>query len=163
LQAAIRHQLTCDRQQATEQRVVALLAAAAPGDPEDPANWAGYARLAPHVLATAPLSNSSAAGRQLVLDTAHYLHAEGDSHASRAVCEPLLDRWRAVLGPDHPDTLTAAGRLTFALFSVGDVEPARALGGDTLPRCRRVRGTNDPVTLWAAAALTGALTQLGEA
>ncbi len=162
VQAVIRHQLPYDRQQATEQRVVALLAAAAPGDPDDPASWAGYARLAPHVLATAQLNDSSPAGRQLVLDTAHYLHAEGDSHASRAVCEPLLDRWRAVLGPDHPDTLTAAGRLTFALFAVGDVEPARALGQDTLQRCRRVYGPDGPITLEAATALTVARVSVGD-
>src|SRR5205814_112017 len=54
VQAVIRHQLPADRQQATAEQVVALLAASAPGDPENPASWAGYAQLAPHVLATAP-------------------------------------------------------------------------------------------------------------
>src|SRR4051812_48871699 len=48
VQAVIRHRLPPDRQQATAQRVVALLAAAAPGDPEDPNNLAAYTRLAPH-------------------------------------------------------------------------------------------------------------------
>jgi hypothetical protein len=57
VQAVIRHRLPPDRQQATAERVVALLAAASPGDPEDPANWAAYAELAPHVLATAPLGD----------------------------------------------------------------------------------------------------------
>ena len=94
VQAVIRHQLPPDRQQAIAHRAVALLAAASPGDPENPANWAGYARLAPHVLATGPLVDTSPAGRQLVLDTAHYLQAHGDSSGSRAVCEQVLDRWR---------------------------------------------------------------------
>ena len=58
VQAVIRHQLPPDRQQATAEQVVALLAAASPGDPEDPASWAAYAQLAPHVLATAPLGDS---------------------------------------------------------------------------------------------------------
>src|SRR4051794_41707266 len=66
------------------------------------------------------------------------LFRSGDSSGSRAVAEPLLDRWRDVLGPDHPDTLTAASALSHALNSLGEAEPARALGEDTLRRCRRV-------------------------
>ncbi|MGY1763749.1 FxSxx-COOH system tetratricopeptide repeat protein [Geodermatophilus sp. SYSU D00779] len=163
VQAAIRHQLSPDQQQATAHRVVALLAAAAPGDPDDPVAWAGYAALAPHVLATGPLSDHDPAGRHLVLDTIRYLHARGDCHGSRAVCEPLFDRWRSVLGPDHSDTLAAASTLILTLRSVGEAAPARALGQDTLQRCRRVLGPDHATTLWAAAALTGALAQLGAA
>src|ERR671920_21929 len=91
-----------------------LLTAAAPDDPDDPANLAAYAALAPHVLATAPLGDHSAAGRRLVLNTIRHLQAHGNSsgsHAARAVAEQLLDRCRSILGPDHPDTLTAASTL----------------------------------------------------
>jgi hypothetical protein len=163
VQAVIRHQLPLERQQATAHGAAALLAAAAPGDPEDPASWAAYGRLAPHVLATAPLGDHDAASRRLVLDTIRYLQVRRDSHAGRVVGEPLLDRWRAILGPDHPDTLAAAARLNIALISVGEVEPARLLGEDTLQRCRRVLGPDHPTTLGAATALTLALVQLGEA
>ncbi|SDZ02097.1 NB-ARC domain-containing protein [Geodermatophilus africanus] len=51
VQAVIRHRLPLDRQQASAHQVVAVVAAASPGDPEDPVSWAGYAQLAPHVLA----------------------------------------------------------------------------------------------------------------
>ncbi|ADB74140.1 FxSxx-COOH system tetratricopeptide repeat protein [Geodermatophilus obscurus] len=165
VQAVIRQQLPLDRQQTTAQRVVALLAAAAPTNPDDddPASWPTYAQLAPHMLATAPLSDRSSAGRRLVLDTIRYLQAHGDIHASRTVGEPLLDRWRAVLGPDHPDTLTAATRLTSALVHLGEAEPARALGEDTVQRCRRVFGPDHRITLDAASGLTLALGLLGEA
>jgi TIR domain-containing protein/tetratricopeptide repeat protein len=163
VQAAIRHRLPPDRQQALAQQVVGLLAAASPGDPEDPVGWAAYAQLAPHVLATGPLSDDDPAGRHLVLDTIRYLHARGDSYGSRAVCESLFDRWRSVLGPDHPDTLAAASTLILALRSVGEAAPARALGEDTLQRCRRMLGPDHPTTLGTAAALTGALAQLGAA
>jgi TIR domain-containing protein/tetratricopeptide repeat protein/NB-ARC domain-containing protein len=166
VQAVIRHQLDPDRQQATAARVVALLAAAHPGDPEDPARWPVYAALAPHVLATPPLGDHSPAGRRLVLDTIHHLQAHGDcsgSHAARAVAEQLLDRCRSILGPGHPDTLTAASTLIRALVSLGEAEQARALGEDTLQRCRRVLGPDHPTTLTAAGALTRALDQLSEA
>ncbi|SFT78980.1 DNA-binding transcriptional activator of the SARP family [Geodermatophilus amargosae] len=163
VQAVIRHQLGPDRQQATAQLVVALLAAACPGDPNDPVSWPGYAELAPHVLATAPLGDSSPTGRQSVLDTIRYLQAHGDSSGSRALCAQLLDRWRSILDPDHPDTLTAASRLTLALNQLGEAKPARTLGEDTLQRSRRALGPDHPTSLMAAAALTGALVQRGEA
>ena len=107
MQAVIRQQLPPDRQQAIAHRAVALLAAASPGDPENPASWAGYAQLAPHVLAAGPLGDYSPP-------------AGSWCWTPPAICGPtvtapaaepsrtVLDRWRAVLGPDHPDTLTAA-------------------------------------------------------
>jgi hypothetical protein len=142
---------------------MALLAAASPGDPEDPAGWTSYARLAPHVLATAPLGDHSPGSRQLALDTARYLQARGDSHAGRAVAEELLARWRAALGPDHPDTLTVASDLTRALVWLGELEHARILGEDTLQRCRRAFGPDHATTLSAAAAVAHTVTWLGEA
>jgi hypothetical protein len=163
VQAVVRQQLSPDRQQATADQVVALLAAAFPGDPDDPANWPGYAQLAPHVLTTAPLGDQHPASRRLVLDTTRYLAANGDrSHAGRTVDEQLLDRWRSILGPDHPDTLAAASILAFALMQLGEVEPARTLGEDTLQRCRRVLGLDHPSTL-EAAILTFTLHQPSEA
>jgi DNA-binding SARP family transcriptional activator len=163
VQAVIRHQLSPHRQQATAQLVVALLAAASPGDPEDSVSWPAYARLAPHVLATAPLGDHHPASRHLALDTARYVQIKGDSHASQALCEQLLDRWRSILGPDHPDTLTSASTLTLTLTGLGEVEQARTLGEDTLQRCRQVLGPDHTTTLWTAAALTVALTSVGEA
>jgi hypothetical protein len=162
VQAVIRHQLPPDRQQATAERVVALLAAASPGDPDDPASWTTYAALAPHVLATAPLGDSSLAGRRLVLDTARCLQTHGDNRASRAVSERLLDRWRAILGADHPDTLAAATSLTLALIQLGEPASARALAHETLHRSRCVHGPDHGTTLTAATALTLALVQRGE-
>ena len=69
LQAVVRNRLPADRQRDTAAEVLGLLVAAAPGDPEDPLGWAGYARLAPHVLATAPSGDPVPAARGLVLDT----------------------------------------------------------------------------------------------
>ncbi|MGR6963211.1 FxSxx-COOH system tetratricopeptide repeat protein [Geodermatophilus sp. URMC 61] len=163
VQAVIRQQLPADREHTIRQQVVALLAAASPGDPELPASRPAYARLAAHVLATAQLADSSPVGRQLVLNTIRYLQSHGDSHACRAVSAELLDRWRSILGPDHPDALSAASSLSLALIQLGELEPARALGEDTLQRCRRVLGPDHLITLWTGAVLTIALARLGEA
>jgi hypothetical protein len=142
--------------------VIALLAAADPGDPDAPPSWPAYAQLTPHVLATARLGDHDPAGRQLILHTTGYMQAHGDSSGSRAIGEALLDRWRAVLSPDHPDTLSAASSLTVTLFVEGAAEPARALGEDTLQRCHPVLGADHATTLMAATALALVLVSLGE-
>jgi hypothetical protein len=160
VQAMIRHQLSPSEHQIKQERVLALLAAAHPGDPNDPANRGSYSELAPHVLATAPLADDRPANRQLVLDTASYLQGRGDSHAVRVLAAELLDRWTAALAPDHPHALAAAAELTVALVRQG--EPTRAcwLGEDTVERSRRALGLDHGTTLEAAAALTAALVQL---
>jgi hypothetical protein len=76
------------------------------------------------------------------------LRARGDSSDSRAICERAFESWQAILGPDHPDTLTAASSLTGALAQVGEVESARVLGEDTLQHCRRMLGPDNPITLY---------------
>ncbi|MGY1602367.1 FxSxx-COOH system tetratricopeptide repeat protein [Geodermatophilus sp. SYSU D00815] len=162
VQAVVRHRLPDDRQRARIHDAVALLAAALPGDPEDQSTWTAYARLGAHVLAVARQADGSPAGRRMVLDTARYLHARGDTHACRAVCEELLDRWRSVLGPDDPDTLTAAGTLVLTLYVLGEQESAVVpLGEDTLRRCHRVLGPEHPVTLLTATNLAGARITFG--
>jgi DNA-binding SARP family transcriptional activator len=163
VQAVIGQRLAPAQQQTTTDRVLALLAAAHPGTPHDPANWKWYAQLAPHVLAAGPLGDDRADSRRLMLSMVDYLNTRGDSQASRLVAQQLLDRWRPRLGPDHPDVLQVAAVLTHALVNVGEAEQARALGQDTLERCRRVFGPDHLDTLHSAAGLTVALDLLGEA
>jgi hypothetical protein len=163
VQAAIRQQLGPDQQQATTDRVLGLLAAAHPGDPNNSASWPAYARLTPHVLMTSPLGDQRADSRQLMLGTVEYLNVRVDYRTSRQLAESLLERWRHHLGPDHPDTLTLAVNLTIALAWLEEAEQARALGQDTLDRCRRVLGPDHPLTLRAAALLAYILAWLEEA
>jgi hypothetical protein len=59
----------------------------------------------------------------------------------------MLDRWRRVLGPDHPTTLRSAAGLTYVLVERGEPEQARRLGQDTLDRCRRVLNSDHLITL----------------
>jgi hypothetical protein len=162
VQAVICHHLTLAEQQVEQARALSLLAAAHPGDLADPDNWSSYEELTPHVLATSALGDGRSDSRQLVLNTVRYLDAKGDSLASRDVATPLLDRWRRTLGSDHPDTLSAAVTLSFALTQLDQAEPARQLGEDTVKRARRVLGRNHPTTLFAAATQAGALCRLAD-
>jgi len=124
---------------------VALLAAAYPGDPHQAANWAAYGRLAPHILAASPLGDARQDSRVLLVRTITYLLNAGD--AARSLALELHERWRRVLGPDHPDTLTAAASLTATLIYLGKDEQAQVVGEDALRRARRVLGPDHPLTL----------------
>jgi DNA-binding SARP family transcriptional activator len=163
VQAVIRQQVTSAQQQRITDQVLALLAAAYPGDPNDPANGVAYAQLAPHVLVTSALGDDRADNRRLMLSTVEYLNTRGDSQASRLITQQVLDRWRHCLGPDHPDSLQAATFLTAALGELGEAEKAHRLGHDTLERCQRILGPTHLTTLTAAAVLTFVLLNQGEA
>lgn len=163
VQAVVRHRLTPAEQAVAGAAAAALLAAAHPGDPTDPAGWAAYARLAPHVLALGAAADADAPGRRLLLDTVGYLTVRGETRAGRALAEDLLERWRSSLGPDHPTTLALAAMLTSVLAWSGEGRPAVDLGEDTLRRCRDTLGPDDPVTLGTATYLTSALAWVGEA
>ena len=79
VQTVIRNRIPPAQHDQRAATAVALLAAAYPGDPDEPANWAGYARLAPHVLATSPLGDDHQDSRHLLLRTITYLSNAGDA------------------------------------------------------------------------------------
>ncbi len=70
------------------------------------------------------------------------LYAEARELLSRAV-----DIRRHVLGPDDPETLRSAVRLSSALRDQGKYAEAENLQRDTLPKLQRVFGTDAPDTL----------------
>ena len=161
VQAVIRHRLAADRRDAVPARVVALLAAACPGESEAPSNWPVYERLAPHLLAIGVLADKHSESRRLMLATVAYLSNRGDTRGSRLIGEELHRSWQRQLGPDHSDTLTAAAALTATLTWRGRSDHAGALGEDALRRSQRALGPDHPVTLRLAASLIRALSWQG--
>jgi len=162
VQAVIRQRQRVDRQDVIGSGIVRLLAACQPADPTDASNWPTYARLAPHVLATAEWGEEVSEGRDLMLRTVEYLNVRGDRRASRSIAETLLEHWREVLGTSHPSTLALAGIVTSVLAWLGEAVAARSLGQDTLNRSREALGADHLTTLSVATYLTSALAWLGE-
>jgi DNA-binding SARP family transcriptional activator len=154
LQAVIRNRIPRAAQERLIATDVALLAAAYPGDPNEPASWAGYARLAPHILATGPLGDHHQNFRHLLLRTITYLSDTGHPETARSIAHELFERWQRVLGPDHLDTLTAAASLTAVLIWLGEHTQARVIGDDALRRAQRELGPDHPVTLRLATSQT---------
>lgn len=142
--------------------VHAVLTAAAPADPDDPAGWARYTQLYPHALATNLVDSDDDHARTTVTQLAQYLHSVGDYPTSLALARHAQRRWRHTLGEDHPNTISAARYLAINLYAVGDYPGARTLGEDVLARGRRVLGEDHPHTIDAAANLAGILWALGD-
>ena len=161
-QAILRDRLTPDQTAATRSRVEAILAASHPGDSTDPATWARWARLMPHLLAAEPGSADSPQIRALTGDACWYLLARGDARGSHDLADRFYRQWRERLGADDPQTAMMARTLGSALRRMGRFAAARRLDEDTMARDQRLRGDDHPDTLASAHYLALDLRHLGE-
>lgn len=92
----------------------------------------------------------------------HHFNQLGDS-ASQAIAvgEPLVADFEDVLGPDHPDTLTARNSLGAAYQAAGRVAEAIPLYEQNLTACQRLLGADHPRTLNARSSLAVAYAAAG--
>ncbi len=143
-------QLTSERHAALLRTVRAMLAAADPGDPDNPAHWARYADIVPHLVHSDVLGGDSEEVRQLVVNCIRFLYARGDYDSSRDLASHAVARWRDSLGETDEQTLLASFHLANALRAVGRTADARALNAQTLRSQREVLGVDDESTLATA-------------
>ncbi len=162
-QAILRDRLTSAQAAAVRARSEALVAAADPGDPDDPVTWPRWARLMPHLLAADLAATGNPDLRWMACNACWYLLARGDARTGHDLASGLRQHWRQRLGDDHEHSLAAGTYLAWALSAMGLHAQARELNQDTLDRRRRVLGDDDPDTLRSAGNLATYLRQLGEA
>jgi transcriptional regulator with XRE-family HTH domain len=161
-QAILRDRLTPACVSATREHTEAILAASDPGEPPDPATWARWAQLTPHVLAADLAATDNHSLRNLVRRVCWYLIERGDARTPWELMTELHQQWRARLGQDHEDTLMAAHYLAWSLLEMGRYAEARVLNQDTWERRRRVLGDGHPETLNSAHNLALVLRLLGD-
>ena len=150
-----------DEQQALAQNI---LAANIPADHKNTALWPLFRQLTPHVLAAWELAGTAGTGsfRKAVIAVNAYLRRSGQSGAAHELSSQAYDRWRRLLGEDHPDTLHAALGLAADLRILGEHQVAREMNEDTLARRRRVLGGDHRDTMKSAHNLARDLFDLGE-
>jgi hypothetical protein len=161
-QAILRDRLTPEQASATREVTEAILAAADPDDPANPATWSRWAQMMPHLLAADLAGTGSQSLRRMACNACHYLLARGDIRAAHDLATDLRQHWRGRLGDDHENTRAIAYYLASVLRAMGRVVEARDLDEDTLARCRRVLGYDHPETLASADNLASDLWNLGE-
>jgi glycosyltransferase involved in cell wall biosynthesis len=161
LTQAILRDHTRGHEDAYETLAADILTAAAPQDTDDTAHWSQWSRLTPHILALESHKPTRSALRELVGQVARYLIVSGQSKAAITLTAELHHHRSSQLGPDHPDTLTAAQHYAHALNGTGDYTASYNLGVDTLNRRRQVLGEDHPDTLMSANNLAVKLSVLG--
>jgi tetratricopeptide (TPR) repeat protein len=161
-QAILRDRMPPGRAAATRTAAEAILAAADPGDPSNPATWPRWAQLMPHLLAADLTATEKSGLRWMACNACWYLLARGETLASHDLARDLRQGWLERLGHDDRQSLAVARYLAWALRDLGRYAEARDLDQETLDRNRRVHGDDDPSTLTSAASLAIDLSRLGD-
>ena len=157
VQAVTADQMPADLAGAWRQAAAALIEAALPGDPQQPAAWPAFAALLPHAQAALPADSAGMA------TIAYYLGSSGGYAAARDFSQALLEERARTLGPEHLGTLLARAHLATWTGMAGDEAAARELLSALLPIEARVRGPEDPNTLTTRANLAALTGQMGDA
>ena len=109
------------------------------------------AGLLPHILdatARAQHLNAAPAATVRLLNSATFrLLDAGQVDTARPLLDRALDIAREVLGPDHPETLTARGNLAYWLGEAGQPAQAASQLRDLLTDDLRILGPDHPETL----------------
>lgn len=144
------HGFSSERHAALLTTVRGMLAAADPGDPDNPAGWPRYGELTPHLIHSDILGAGGEEVRQLVINCVRFHFARGDYDSSRDLAAAAAARWRELLGETDEQTLLASFHLANALRATGRTAEARTLNEQTLRIQREVLGGDDETTLATA-------------
>ena len=145
VQAITLAQLPPDAAEAWRLATAAVIAAALPGDAENPAAWPALGALLPHAQAVL------APGSRSMFKIATYLGAIGNYAAARDLQRQVLHAREADLGAEHPDTLAARSNLARWTGNAGDAAAARDQYAALAPITERILGAEHPDTLTARA------------
>jgi hypothetical protein len=143
VQAVNRGQLTADAAAQWRQAAAALVEAAVPADPAEPAARSACAVLLPHAQAVLDLTSD---GMRRI---AQYLGEIGSYRAARDLHRLIADAYTAddAHGPEHPSTLTARHVLASSTGAAGDSAGACDQFAALLPVREQVLGPEHPDTL----------------
>jgi tetratricopeptide (TPR) repeat protein len=152
-QAVIIDSLADTERAETTAAATALVVATRPADATDPRLWPTWQALLPHILAIDPTTTPDARLRRTAVDAIRYQARRGDYRSARDLAERLSTAWTAMLGPEHPDTLSATDRVGAMLRSLGDYTAAVEIHRRTFDARRRILGEEHPDTLRSANSL----------
>jgi Tetratricopeptide repeat len=147
VQAVTLSQLTAEEAAAWQAAAVAVIEAAIPADPQQPATWPAFAALLTHAQAVLPVSSDSMG------QIARYLGISGHYAAARVLGQQILAAREQTMGADHPGTLAIRADLADRIGQAGDAATARNQYAALLPQMTRVLGPENPKTLSARASL----------
>jgi tetratricopeptide (TPR) repeat protein len=135
---------------------------------ENPKAWPVISSVVPHAYALVAGIERLAdpggvvAASELRARIANSLWAQGVVLAARTLGEQVLADDQRILGPDHPNTLSAAGNLANMLYAAGAFAAARSLQEQLLAQMQRVLGPDHPDTVKITGNLANTLLAQGD-
>jgi len=147
VQAITLAQLSPDVAADWRQATAAVVEAALPEDPDNPADWPAFAALLPHALAALTLASY---GMDKI---ATYLRASGNYRVALDLQWQIVDACQRDLGEESPRTLTARAHLATLTGEAGDPVAARDQYAALVPVLERVLGAEHPDTVATRASM----------
>jgi len=164
VRAAVRDQMQSAsyRDEATHE-VHRVLAGARPrhGETDDPANWARYDLIWPHLDASEIWSCDDEEARQLLIDRVRYLWKRGENEEALGLARKLEEQWMERIGPGDEQTQSLRFNIANVLRSQGKFEAAHELDAEIFEQQHQSLGSDHPSTLLTAGGLGGDLRGLG--
>jgi tetratricopeptide (TPR) repeat protein len=139
-------------------------------DVDDPAGWARFRMIWPHLTPSDALSSTEEQVRQLYIDRVRYLWVLGDLERARSLAEEVVARWEKALDSDMPEPAKERLRrqllqLQFnqanALRSMTRLADARTLDEKVLAEQTALLGADHAHTLITAGSLAADLRAVG--
>ena len=162
IQKLLRDDLPQEEQEEFQHQVHLLLAGAAPRDPDTAANWPAFQELVAHVTPAGVAQCTNSRVRDFALNIVRYLFVAGNYQAARLLDNDLIDRWTAVSGPEHKETLVARVHLGHIVRSLGEYSAAYRLEEETLAKMHEVLPPDSPEILWAYTGFSSTLRARGD-
>jgi tetratricopeptide (TPR) repeat protein len=149
IQALLRDELDSEEQAAYRHDVHLILAAAAPGNPDDDRLWPRYRELLPHVASysTELARCQDPEVRRFALNMMRFLYISSDLSTCLALTERFIKQWSADSGPDSPDVLDAQRHRANALRWLGRYPESLEITEAALAGANAALGERDPLTL----------------
>jgi tetratricopeptide (TPR) repeat protein len=149
IQALLRDELNREEQDAYRHDVHLILAAAAPGDPDDEGRWPRYRELLPHVASdsTELARCQDPSVRRFALNMMRFLYVSSDLTTCLGLTERFITQWSEDSGPGSPYVLDAQRHRANALRLLGRYAESLEITDRTLTSAAEVLGERDTVTL----------------
>ncbi len=123
-QNVLRDRLTQERLERGRENVHGILAAANPGEPDDPQFWPHYEAVGPHIQSADLGTAEDFEVRRVVLDQARYLYRVGHYEESRTLSRELV----TMVENSPPENVSASDHNFFVLAQLHLANVSRELG-----------------------------------
>lgn len=127
VQAVLVARMTEDQRERMRRGAHLLLAANAPRDPRDPAHWARFGDLYPHVVVSGAMESDVPSVRQMVIHVSQYLYFWGDHGSAREFGQRAFDTWADKYPDGDQQTLLLCRNLWYVLWRMGRFSDAAEL------------------------------------